>query len=95
VPFRPSVGAGTAGTLLVSHGIGAAMAGAPREPRAVAARNGLTYVDCPELGLSTAELAWLAAHRNTPAVSALREAARQGSAVVPQGRPRSSLRADG
>jgi len=49
----------------------------PAAARHLYPRTGITYVDCPELGLSTAELAWLPANRDEPAVSALREAARR------------------
>lgn len=49
----------------------------PAAARRLYPRAGLTYVDVPELGVSTAELAWLPENRDKPAVSALREVARQ------------------
>ncbi|WLW58188.1 LysR family transcriptional regulator [Streptomyces sp. YU58] len=47
----------------------------PSAARHLYPRTGITYVDCPDLGLSTAELAWLPDHRDEPTVTALREAA--------------------
>ncbi|WP_328778506.1 LysR family transcriptional regulator [Streptomyces canus] len=75
VRFGPVVRDTEAMVLAVTQG--RAITFLPSAARRLYPRAGLTYVDCPELGLSTAELAWLAAHRNTPAVSALREAARR------------------
>ncbi|MFI8534767.1 LysR family substrate-binding domain-containing protein [Streptomyces aquilus] len=49
----------------------------PSAARRLYPRAGLTYVDVPELGVSTAELAWLPENRDKPAVAALREVARQ------------------
>lgn len=47
----------------------------PSAARHLYPRAGITYVDCSELGVSTAELAWLPDNRDRPAVTALREAA--------------------
>ncbi|ANS70387.1 LysR family transcriptional regulator [Streptomyces lincolnensis] len=47
----------------------------PSAARHLYPRAGITYVDCSELGVSTAELAWLPDNRDSPAVTALREAA--------------------
>ncbi|MDW8804141.1 LysR family transcriptional regulator [Streptomyces scabiei] len=52
-----------------------AIAFLPAAARHLYPRTGVTYVHCPELGVSTAELAWLPDHRDGPTVTALREAA--------------------
>ncbi|MFF9780489.1 LysR family transcriptional regulator [Streptomyces sp. NPDC013978] len=52
-----------------------AIAFLPSAARHLYPRTGVTYVHCPELGVSTAELAWLPDHRDGPTVTALREAA--------------------
>ncbi|MGW0424546.1 LysR family transcriptional regulator [Streptomyces sp. NPDC003015] len=56
---------------------GSAITFLPAAARRLYPRAGITYVDCPELGLSTSELAWLPDNRDEPSVSALREAARE------------------
>jgi DNA-binding transcriptional LysR family regulator len=75
VRFGPVVRDTEAMVLAVTQG--SAITFLPAAARRLYPRAGITYVDCPELGLSTAELAWLPDHRDEPAVSALREAARQ------------------
>ncbi|RRR70828.1 LysR family transcriptional regulator [Streptomyces sp. RP5T] len=74
VRFGPVVRDTEAMVLAVTQG--RAITFLPAAARRLYPRTGLTYVDCPELGLSTAELAWLPGKRDEPAVSALREAAR-------------------
>ncbi|MEU6349771.1 LysR family transcriptional regulator [Streptomyces sp. NPDC047072] len=49
----------------------------PAAARRLYPRAGIAYVDVPELGLSTSELAWLPENRDDPPVAALREAAHQ------------------
>ncbi|MET7732032.1 LysR family transcriptional regulator [Streptomyces sp. NPDC005402] len=75
VRFGPVVRDTEAMVLAVTQG--RAITFLPAAARRLYPRVGLTYVDCPELGLSTAELAWLPDSRDEPAVSALREAARR------------------
>ncbi|MEX1655073.1 LysR family transcriptional regulator [Streptomyces pseudovenezuelae] len=75
VRFGPVVRDTEAMVLAVTQG--GAITFLPAAARRLYPRAGITYVDCPELGLSTAELAWLPDHRDEPAVSALREAAHQ------------------
>jgi DNA-binding transcriptional LysR family regulator len=75
VRFGPVVRDTEAMVLAVTQG--RAITFLPAAARRLYPRAGLTYVDCPELGLSTAELAWLPHNRDEPAVSALREAARR------------------
>ncbi|MEU0945568.1 LysR family transcriptional regulator [Streptomyces canus] len=75
VRFGPVVRDTEAMVLAVAQG--GAITFLPAAARRLYPREGITYVDCPELGLSTAELAWLPDNRDEPAVSALREAAHQ------------------
>lgn len=75
VRFGPVVRDTEAMVLAVTQG--SAITFLPAAARRLYPRAGITYVDCPELGLSTAELAWLPDNRDEPAVSALREAARE------------------
>lgn len=75
VRFGPVVRDTEAMVLAVTQG--RAITFLPSAARRLYPRPGITYVDCPELGLSTAELAWLPDKRDEPAVSALREAARR------------------
>ncbi|MFF4055433.1 LysR family transcriptional regulator [Streptomyces sp. NPDC001668] len=75
VRFGPVVRDTEAMVLAVTQG--GAITFLPSAARHLYPRAGITYVDCPELGLSTAELAWLPDSRDEPAVAALRGAARQ------------------
>jgi hypothetical protein len=70
VHFGPVVRDTEAMVLAVTPG--RAIAFLPAAARRLYPRAGLTYVDCPELGLSTAELAWPPANRDEPVVPALR-----------------------
>lgn len=74
VRFGPVVRDTEAMILAVTQG--RAITFLPAAARRLYPRAGITYVDCPELGASTAELAWLPVNRDDPAVTALREAAR-------------------
>jgi DNA-binding transcriptional LysR family regulator len=75
VRFGPVVRDTEAMVLAVTQG--SAITFLPAAARRLYPRAGITYVDCPELGLSTSELAWLPDNRDEPSVSALREAARE------------------
>ncbi|MFJ9150411.1 LysR family transcriptional regulator [Streptomyces sp. NPDC102270] len=75
VRFGPVVRDTEAMVLAVTQG--SAITFLPAAARRLYPRAGITYVDCPELGLSTSELAWLPGNRDEPSVSALREAARE------------------
>ncbi|MFE0360821.1 LysR family transcriptional regulator [Streptomyces griseoaurantiacus] len=73
VRFGPVVRDTEAMVLAVTQG--RAITFLPAAARRLYPRAGITYVDCPELGESTGELAWLPGKRDDPAVTALREAA--------------------
>jgi DNA-binding transcriptional LysR family regulator len=89
VRFGPVVRDTEAMVLAVTQG--RAITFLPAAARRLYPRAGLTYVDCPELGSSTGELAWLPGKRDDPAVTALREAARdflrQSSDRAERGKP--------
>ncbi|MGW0656174.1 LysR family transcriptional regulator [Streptomyces umbrinus] len=75
VRFGPVVRDTEAMVLAVTQG--QAITFLPSAARRLYPRSGIVYVDVPDLGVSTAVLAWLQDNRDRPTVSALREAARQ------------------
>lgn len=75
VRFGPVVQDTEAMVLAITQG--QAITFLPSAARRLYPRSGIVYIDVPDLGVSTAVLAWLPDNRDKPTVSALREVARQ------------------